>query len=218
MTQVGEIKFLGSFDTNPPEIGLPEVCFVGRSNIGKSSLLNSLTSSKEAVVSKTPGRTRRVNLFAHRESPSRVLCLADLPGFGYAEIGKSGQVRLNSDPISIDNIGISPCEIKVDISELPNTEPCTLNQANISELLTTYLSSRADLRLVVLLVDARLDPQKADLEVMDILLDRCDSGRKESPWAEQIARDNLWIQAREKIGINSNHLNGDVLHASWFVE
>ena len=130
MTQVGEIKFLGSFDTNPPEIGLPEVCFVGRSNIGKSSLLNSLTSSKEAVVSKTPGRTRRVNLFAHRESPSRVLCLADLPGFGYAEIGKSGQVRLNSDPISIDNIGTSPCKIKVDIigaaktlNPAPSTRP-----------------------------------------------------------------------------------------------
>lgn len=64
----GSVRFLGSFDSDPPKIGLPEVAFVGRSNVGKSSMLNCLTNSKIAVTSKTPGRTQRVNIFAWKES------------------------------------------------------------------------------------------------------------------------------------------------------
>lgn len=61
------VKFLGSFDSSPPPTKLPEVAFVGRSNVGKSSLLNSLTGQKIAVTSKTPGRTQRINLFAVKD-------------------------------------------------------------------------------------------------------------------------------------------------------
>jgi len=64
----GSVRFLGSFDSDPPRMGLPEVAFVGRSNVGKSSMLNCLTNSKIAVTSKTPGRTQRVNVFAWKES------------------------------------------------------------------------------------------------------------------------------------------------------
>jgi GTP-binding protein len=73
----------------------PEVAFLGRSNVGKSSLINTLLGSKEAKVSSTPGRTRAINFFALHEGteakfnikPS--LIFADLPGYGYAKISKS---------------------------------------------------------------------------------------------------------------------------------
>ncbi|HXR87176.1 MAG TPA: ribosome biogenesis GTP-binding protein YihA/YsxC [Stellaceae bacterium] len=68
----------------PPD-SLPEIAFVGRSNVGKSSLVNALTGqSALARVSKTPGRTRQINFFALGER----LMLVDLPGYGYAEAPK----------------------------------------------------------------------------------------------------------------------------------
>jgi len=69
----------------PPE-GLPEVAFVGRSNVGKSSLVNALTGRRMlARTSNTPGRTRQLNFFTLDDR----LMLVDLPGYGYAEASKS---------------------------------------------------------------------------------------------------------------------------------
>jgi GTP-binding protein len=66
-----------------PKTRLPEIALIGRSNVGKSSLLNSLTNnSKLAKVSKTPGRTRQINFF----NISDKIYLVDLPGYGYAKI------------------------------------------------------------------------------------------------------------------------------------
>ena len=66
-----------------PRDGLPEVAFLGRSNVGKSSLLNALLGSRSlAKVSSTPGRTQTVNFFRVDES----LYFADLPGYGYARV------------------------------------------------------------------------------------------------------------------------------------
>jgi len=74
-----------SIDNLPPAT-LPEVAFVGRSNAGKSSLLNALTGRKTlARVSNTPGRTRQINFF----NLGGKLVLADLPGYGYARASKS---------------------------------------------------------------------------------------------------------------------------------
>lgn len=71
---------------NLPPAKLPEVAFVGRSNAGKSSLLNALTRRKTlARVSHTPGRTRQINFFDLGER----IVLADLPGYGYAKASKS---------------------------------------------------------------------------------------------------------------------------------
>jgi GTP-binding protein len=69
-----------------PPYRLPEVAFVGRSNAGKSSLINALTNRKAlARVSNTPGRTRQINFFTLGEK----LMLADLPGYGYARAAKT---------------------------------------------------------------------------------------------------------------------------------
>lgn len=74
-------------ETNPNTIGpaVAEVCFVGRSNVGKSTLLNALCGRVLARVSRTPGRTRTINIF----SAGKDRWLVDLPGYGYAEVPKN---------------------------------------------------------------------------------------------------------------------------------
>jgi GTP-binding protein len=65
----------------------PEVAFVGRSNVGKSSMLNVLVQRKSLVrVSNTPGRTREINFFALHDTLDNTLHLVDLPGYGYAKV------------------------------------------------------------------------------------------------------------------------------------
>lgn len=73
-----------------PSPSVPEIAFLGRSNVGKSSLLNSLVGEKAAKVSSTPGRTRAINFFALNDAKDRRrIVFADLPGYGYAKISKS---------------------------------------------------------------------------------------------------------------------------------
>src|ERR1700748_111475 len=75
-----------------PSFAAPEFAFLGRSNVGKSSLINALVGEKAAKVSASPGRTRSINFFALSSSstagPPRLL-FADLPGYGYAKISRS---------------------------------------------------------------------------------------------------------------------------------
>src|SRR5262250_3664581 len=74
-----------------PEPSVPEIAFLGRSNVGKSSVINSLVGTKLARTSSTPGRTRSINFFEIRwpGKPRPELIFADLPGYGYAKISRA---------------------------------------------------------------------------------------------------------------------------------
>jgi GTP-binding protein len=73
-----------------PLAGLPEIAFLGRSNVGKSSVINSLVGNKVARTSSTPGRTRSINFFELRwaGNPRPELIFTDLPGYGYARVSR----------------------------------------------------------------------------------------------------------------------------------
>ncbi|MBQ8634920.1 YihA family ribosome biogenesis GTP-binding protein [bacterium] len=74
-----------------PEFNLPEFALLGRSNVGKSTFINTLTNqSKLAKTSNTPGKTRLINLFEIQTDKTPFL-LADLPGYGYAKVSKKEQ-------------------------------------------------------------------------------------------------------------------------------
>ncbi len=120
--QAGATSFVGSFTHELPELGLPEVAFAGRSNVGKSSCLNRLVGSRKlARVSRTPGRTQLINLF----QVGSFCTFADLPGYGFAKVPQHVQEQWG-------------------------------------EMIEGYLASREALRMVVVLVDARRDPQELD--------------------------------------------------------
>lgn len=81
-------QFIGSFNrlSELPKVDIPELCFIGRSNVGKSSLINYLTGKNDlAKVSSTPGKTQSLNYFLINDAWH----LVDLPGYGYARRSKS---------------------------------------------------------------------------------------------------------------------------------
>ena len=90
---IRNVEFLGGMAERHgwrPESSLPEVAFAGRSNVGKSSLLNSLVRRKSfARVSRTPGRTREINFFRINNT----FVLVDLPGYGYARVSKEKKAQ-----------------------------------------------------------------------------------------------------------------------------
>lgn len=86
--KIKEIEFVGSFEHEHqcPKDGLPEYAFIGRSNVGKSSLINAITGRKSlARISSTPGKTQTINYFKINNE----WYLVDLPGYGYAKISKT---------------------------------------------------------------------------------------------------------------------------------
>ncbi len=103
---------------------LAEYAFIGRSNVGKSSLINMLTNHKGlAKTSGTPGKTQLINHFIINSS----WYLVDLPGYGYAKVSKA-------------------------------------NKSTWDKMIRDYLKKRLNLMYVFVLIDARLSPQKNDLE------------------------------------------------------
>ena len=92
-----QTKFLLSA-TQPrqyPNVSFPEIAFIGRSNVGKSSLINAVFMKKLAHISNTPGKTRQINFFNHGDS----MMVVDLPGYGFAKISKKEAFQI-SDLVS----------------------------------------------------------------------------------------------------------------------
>ena len=78
-----------------PNVVFPEVAFIGRSNVGKSSLINAVFMKKLAHISNTPGKTRQINFFNHGDS----MMVVDLPGYGFAKISQKEAFQI-SDLVS----------------------------------------------------------------------------------------------------------------------
>ena len=124
------LKGVVAMDGMPPADRI-EVCFAGRSNVGKSSLINAITGRKAlARTSNTPGRTQEINFFTLLESHY----LVDLPGYGFANA-----------PVPVVQ--------------------------KWQRLLKAYLSGRATLRRVFMLIDSRHGPKAVDQEIMALLGD-----------------------------------------------
>ncbi len=102
----------------PPTV--PEVAFLGRSNVGKSSVINSLLGERVAKTSSTPGRTRTINFFAIRRqgAPQPEIIFADLPGYGYARLPKDVTAEWPKfiDPYLLERPTLALCICLVDIN------------------------------------------------------------------------------------------------------
>src|ERR1700712_744123 len=130
------------FPSEAKTYGAPEVAFLGRSNVGKSSLINSLLGSREAKVSSTPGRTRAINFFALHEGAGEkmkvrpALIFADLPGYGYAKISKSISAEWPKfiEPYLADRDPLALCICLVDTNIPP--------QPNDTQLITYLKQSQ----------------------------------------------------------------------------
>jgi len=112
-----------------PTASLPEVAFLGRSNVGKSSLLNALVGEKAAKVSSTPGRTRAINFFQILDERQRPrMNFADLPGYGYAKISKSISAGWGEfiDPYLASRATLALCVCLVDSNVPPQKSDAQL--------------------------------------------------------------------------------------------
>src|SRR6516165_10493907 len=106
-----------------PPPGAPEIAFLGRSNVGKSSLINSLVGSKIAKTSNTPGRTQTINFFEIRwpGRPRPDVLFADLPGYGYAKVPRalSEQWPQFIEPYIMERAPLALCLCLVDANIPP---------------------------------------------------------------------------------------------------
>ncbi len=119
-----------------PPPGVPEIAFLGRSNVGKSSLINTLVGAKLARTSNTPGRTRSINFYEVRRAgqPRPEMLFADLPGYGYAKISReiSDDWARFVDPYLHQRSSLALCLVLVD-ANIPHQE----SDGNLLEFLTS---------------------------------------------------------------------------------
>src|SRR5450830_591688 len=111
-----------------PPLSVPEIAFVGRSNAGKSTCINTLTQQKQlAFASKKPGRTQNINLFSLGKQGETDAVLADLPGYGYAAVPKDDKIRwqrvMANYLVSRENLAgiVMMCDPRLGLTELDET-------------------------------------------------------------------------------------------------
>ncbi|HUE53757.1 MAG TPA: ribosome biogenesis GTP-binding protein YihA/YsxC [Terriglobales bacterium] len=177
-----------------PDPGLPEVAFLGRSNVGKSSVINSLLGSKIAKTSSTPGRTRSINFYQIRwpGKPLPELIFADLPGYGYSKLSReiSNQWPAFIDPYLKERHCLALCLALVDANVPP--------QASDAQLLHFLAASDRSLLIVA---------TKSDRLSSNQLSNSLQKLRQEYPAARIVpysartgaGRDELWREIRSAV-------------------
>ncbi len=174
-----------------PPPGPPEIAFLGRSNVGKSSLINSLVGSKIAKTSNTPGRTQTINFFEVRwpGRPKPDLIFADLPGYGYARAPKDLVQEWPKfiNPYLENRPNLALCVCLVDGNIPPQQSDAQLiawlRHVNRPFVVVVTKSDRAGSQLQKSLKDLR-----RELAVDDLLTFSSRTG---------LGRDTLWKKLRE---------------------
>ena len=154
-----DVRFVTSaFGPNQyPCHDLPEVAFAGRSNVGKSSLLNTLVNRRNlAKTSSRPGRTQAINFFLL----DRRLYLVDLPGYGFAKV---------------------PIRVK----------------KSWQKMVETYLKTRPNLKVVVVIIDIRRGPERDDLALLEWLVHYEIPALVVLTKADKLSRSQAKLKARE---------------------
>ncbi len=141
-----------------PPPGPPEIAFLGRSNVGKSSLINSLLGHKVARTSSTPGRTRTINFFEIRfpGRPRPDFVFADLPGYGYAKLPReiSAEWPKFIEPYLRERAPLTLCVVLVDANVPP--------QSSDQQLVEWLRANRRPFVVVVTKCDRLSGNQRAD--------------------------------------------------------
>jgi GTP-binding protein len=181
-----------------PAPSLPEIAFLGRSNVGKSSVINSLVGSKLARTSSTPGRTRSINFFEIRwpGKPRPELIFADLPGYGYAKISReiSQEWPKFIEPYLNERPTLALCVALVDINVPP--------QASDRQLLD-FLSAAGREFLLVATKSDRLSNNQLN-SALRTLAEEYSMARLLPYSAKTSAgRDELWSQIRTAASLGS---------------
>jgi GTP-binding protein len=186
---------LSATDANHfPPPALPEIAFLGRSNVGKSSVINSLVGSKVAKTSSTPGRTRSINFFELRWAgkPQPELIFTDLPGYGYAKISReiSSQWPGFVEPYLQDRPTLALCLVLVDVNVPP--------QESDKQLLD-FLSAHERPTLIVGTKSDRLSGNQLHKSIQ-ILTQELPQARV-LPYSSKssVGREQLWQEIRAAI-------------------
>jgi len=175
-----------------PVPSIPEIAFLGRSNVGKSSVINSLVGTKLARTSSTPGRTRSINFFEIRwpGKPRPELIFADLPGYGYAKVSReiSQEWPKFIEPYINHRSTLALCVALVDVNVPPQ-----LNDRHLLEFLS---ASGREFLLVGTKADRLSNNQLGN--VLRTLSAEYPSARL-LPYSSKTGagRDELWKQIRQ---------------------
>ncbi|MCF8207148.1 MAG: ribosome biogenesis GTP-binding protein YihA/YsxC [Methylotenera sp.] len=143
-----------------PPTELPEIAFVGRSNAGKSTAINTLAQQKRlAFASKTPGRTQHINLFELGPKDAPDALFADLPGYGYAAVAKAAKLRWQK--VMADYL-----EVRRSLSGVVLMVDSRLGLTDLDKQLLQFVAARVatgEIKLLVLLTKAdKLNRKEAD--------------------------------------------------------